>query len=146
MGKVLDPTKIAEKHIKRATSPDTAEFYKDAMASLDVNPAQLSAEKEDKWFAALEEVHKKGVRKDIMSRIKKEDIVGPAVEFGGENLRKGIENRRAKIEKFWTNWTPILRDIKAQAAKDPDRTPEERAQKMLKNLERLKAAKGKWRK
>ncbi|MGC9203184.1 MAG: hypothetical protein ACP5HX_11015 [Thermoproteota archaeon] len=142
---ILDPSKIADKQVKRATDPTTEEFYKAAMQALTVNPAELSAQAEDKWFNKLEKVHKDGTRKAIMSKIKKEDIVGPAVEFGGENLRKQIEKRKNKIQNFWSRWAPKLKAHVDNINKLPDVTDEDREKRMIENLRGLKKLKGTWR-
>lgn len=141
----IRPSTIAKKQIDRATSSTARDYYIDAMQNLNVNPAALAAAKEDEWFAELEAIFKAHKFKEIMSKISKEDVTGPAVAFGGDNLTKGVENRQGKITNFWTKWGPKLAALAAQVNAMPDKTDEQKDAKMLAMKRLLKAAKGTWR-
>jgi len=141
----IDPTRIANKQITRATSAEAAQFYKEAMEALDVNPAALAAAKDKKALAALQEVFGSGTWAKIMRAIPKEAITGPAIAFGGANLTAGVSNRQAKITAFWAKWAPKLDGIVAAVNAMPDTTVAEKEAKMLANKRKLAEAKGTWR-
>jgi len=145
MPKNIRADKIAKKQVDRATQTETEDYYKDAMGNLTVNPAAEAAKKEDEWFAELEAIYKAKLFSQIMGKIKKEDVTGPAVLFGGENLRKGVENRKAKIENFWAKWGPKLKAIMDEINKMEDKTDEQKEKKMIAMKNALKKAKGTWR-
>lgn len=139
----LDPTQITDKLIKNAQNSKDA--YKFGIDNPDRDPKQAALDAEekmkDKWNKAIDD----GSWANGVSNYDLNEARRVAKEVGADNLAKGVAARRSKIAKFWQGWTPLLQTIKADVAAMPQDTEEQRKDRMLSNLAKLKAQKGKWR-
>jgi len=136
---VKAPERWIKKQIDRVTVAE--DEYKAGIDAVTEAPTIKAAEKKEKYLRRIQEAadHWEKRLRAIDLGSWKEMATKKAPRF-----TEGVRLAEHKIRSFVTKWQPILQEIQSAVNALPDLTDADREKRMIENLRRLKAAKGKW--
>jgi len=141
---VKDAQAWVSKQIDRARVADTD--YEKGVLNPKANPITQAIAKKEKWANAVRDAISRDQFAKSLSGVSLQDWQGRASTVGKERYARGVESARPKIEKFVNNFRPILMSIQSSIQAEPDTSADQRKKRMTDNLDKLRAAKGTWRK
>jgi hypothetical protein len=130
------------KQIERASA--ATEDFREGVRNCDVDPPRLALAANDKRIQKLKESITKKTWENSMSKVTKQDWLEPTLAKA-DRFSDGVSKAEPKIRRFVQGFRPHLEQIQKAVQTMPDITEQQREQRMLENLRRLRQAKGKWR-
>jgi hypothetical protein len=132
-----DPNKVTDKQI--ANVRNNVQSYIDSINDVKESPGKKAARKKEKYRAnVLASVDK------WAANVADQDLgdwQAITTKKGGERIASGMEEARPKILAFQQQFQPFIAGVKKELDEMPDATPEQREQKMLANVRKMRAFK-----
>jgi hypothetical protein len=139
-GKPLDPAKIAQKLVTRASA--AGQDWADGIAGMTTNPAALAVAAKDKYVAGIQASIANNTWANRLSKITLADIQSAAAKAGPGAYTQGITNKTDKILAAFQRLIPKIQAVRDQVNAMPSTTPAQRDAKMLANSAGLRKIKG----
>lgn len=108
---------IAEKW-KRNYVAGTAQAEKSVM-SIQVNPMELAAARQDYWFDRLQEAKNQNKFADGLRKVPKSVWQNNYIKKGIPNMKTAAPIGESNMDAFMTKWIPYQEQLKAQLANMP---------------------------
>ncbi len=131
-----DPKKIADKQIRRAQ--EASQDYVDGVQSVTEAPGARAVRKKEKLRAAFNAAIDSGKWAENTAAVSKDEWIETTVKKGGARYAAGVEEARGRIEAFQQEFQAFVSKAKAELDAMPDATPEQREQKMLANVRKMR--------
>ncbi len=132
-----DPIKVTEKQIRNAANGAPA--YVESIRDVKEAPGAKAVRKADKYkqntLAAVDKW------KENTGAVSLQEWQEAAATKGGERFAPGIEAARSKILAFQQQFQPFVDGVKKELDAMPDATPDQREQKMLANVRKMRTFK-----
>jgi len=140
--RILDPTTWRERQINTLKSVGDAN-YKTGIARPRDDPIKAGIKAEPAFADAMKKVVDGKLRAAGLGTTNMEEWYKFTSEIGAGRLVDGVTKRETKVEKFLNKYQPLLKAHVDAMDKLATGTDAERKEKMIKNLEGLKALHGK---
>lgn len=132
-----DPVKVTENQI--AGVRNNVQKYVDSIGDVKEAPGKKAARKKEKYRAnVLANVDK------WASNVADQDLgdwQAITIKKGGDRIASGMEEARPKILAFQQQFQPFVANVKKELDEMADATPEQREQKMLANVRKMRTFK-----
>lgn len=132
----LDPAAIAAKQVSRSVAAQPEFVSGVNNPTRDWKQSTLKADAKRK--AALEEAEKEGRWAKGVGRQTTADWQARTAGVGADRYAQGVQNSADKTANFWNIQVPKLKAVQAAVEAMPDTTPQQREQRMLENLRKMK--------
>ena len=109
------------------------------------NPIARAIECFPKHKHKLTEALEEERQKKVLQTVTMDDWYKYAKDIGAPEYTASTIGRKAKAERFWKGWQPILLGIVEDLDAMPVETDTDRENKMIENKRKLQSNKGKWR-
>jgi len=130
-----DPRKVADKWARRLAG--ATEDIRDGVQGVDVAPSQQAVKKKGKMRAKLLEAIDTGKWERNLLDVSLEEW-RELMLAGIDRIAGGAESKKGKMEKFMSKFLPYLERVKEEVNRMPDETFEQRLQKMIAMVRKLK--------
>jgi len=137
--------KAAERWVSKqiARAAVATEDFKAGVEAPDRDPIKAALDASAKRAAKVRESLEKKTWEAAMRKVSVDEWKKATLEKGADRFARGIEFAEPKIRKFVAAFQPKLQEIQNAVRALPDVTDADREKRMLENLRRLKALKGK---
>lgn len=129
-----DPVKVTEKQIRNAANGATA--YSDGVRDVKEAPGAKAARKKDKYKANVMASVDKWA--ENVGAVSLQEWAEATTGKGAERFASGVEAARPKILAFQQQFQPFVDGVKKELDAMPDATPDQREQKMLANVRKMR--------
>jgi len=124
-----DPRQVAEKWSRRLSG--ATEDIRQGIEQLAESPAQKAVQKKEKLKARWLEAIDGGKWETALSKVSLEEWKTKVLNKGLARLPQGVEDARPKMEDFMSQLIPYVENVKRKVDAMPDRTLEDRINKMV---------------
>lgn len=128
--------KIAAKQVRRAQ--ESVNEYIEGVQSVTEAPGAKAVRKKDKLKNNFNAAVDSGKWAEATGAVTREEWVDTTVKKGGSRYASGVADSEQKIVAFQEELQQFLTSTKGEIDNMPDATPEQRDQKMLANVRRMR--------
>jgi collagenase-like PrtC family protease len=118
---------------------------KDGVAAVTVSPTSKAADAVEKWAEGVRRAKEEGTYEAGLRSVSNEQWKQAMLTKGIPHVSEGVNLAQPKMERFLGELLNHTEMVKAQLDQMPDTTPEDRVQKMIRNVELMREFKFKRR-
>lgn len=131
----ITPAQAAAKLTSRMQQSGT--LYRDGVNAVTVNPAELAAAQEDKWFTRLQDAYNNQRFSKGLATVSLQDWKTAVNDLGVQRYTQSADKAGANYLKFANVFYPFLETVQAEIAGMPNNTLQDSIDRMIKNVTRL---------
>lgn len=136
-------SQVAKKWADRMKA--ATQSMKDGVAAVTVSPTAKAADAVDKWAEGVRRAREEGTYEAGLRAVSNEQWKQAMLNKGIPHVSEGVNLAQPKMERFLGELLNHTEMVKAQLDQMADATPEDRIQKMIRNVELMREFKFKRR-
>lgn len=140
MARAKSPDEVVKKWSRNLQN--SKESIKAGVQAVQVSPTAKAAMKADKYVAGVERAVESGKYQKALQEVTLGDWQQAMIGKGLDRIAQGVKSAEPAYAQFMSQWLPFVEGVSAAIDQMPNDTEDQRDQRMLENVRRLRQFRG----